>query len=73
MAASPKVIPLPVDYELPRNPKRRFRVRKREENRLPSKNGWSLNKPVKGAFFRTLLRLIQIMAVLAFFWSRGTV
>jgi len=67
MAASPKVIPLPVSNEPSRGPRHRFRVRTRAENRLPSKNGWSLNKPVKGAFFRTLLRLIQILGVAAYF------
>jgi ubiquinone biosynthesis protein len=71
MAASPKVIPLPVDHELPRQPEHRFRVRTRVENRLPSKNGWSLNRPVKGAVFRTLLRFIEVLAVISYFRIRA--
>jgi ubiquinone biosynthesis protein len=75
MAAAQQVVALSAwsgSAATPANRYRRREPRPGEEPRL-SRDEWSLTRPVKGGFFRTLVRLVHMLGVLAYFMARAAI
>src|SRR5262245_10329015 len=75
MGTAPQAVGQPVEDAPWLQPISRYRRRSPQpgEESLLSREEWSLNKPVRGPFFRTLLRLMQILGVGFFFLARAIV
>jgi ubiquinone biosynthesis protein len=72
MTAAPTIVELPAHKGWDARPASRFRPRHPkpgEASRL-ERDEWSLTKPVRGNFFRTLARLVEILAVVSYFGVR---
>lgn len=67
MSAVPKLVPLSQRNGWKPRPGSRFRRRQRKPWEQAKGNGWSLWKPVKGGFFRTAFRMIEVTAVVFYF------